>query len=440
MEIAKKQTERKKFTQITGMRGIVAALTAYLLHYNLLFGTGPDMGAVISPVLGTIAKYWFYASYPFFWLSGFLMFYVYERRLAAGELTFKRYMLPKIKKLYPIMIVTALLVFGLEWAGKLAFGYFPLHADGGELRYSPLSLLMSLLGLQSGFMSDGDAMVVNGPSWFISILLVCYVIYYFVAAHVKKERARTAIYAGMLLLGVAILLHPLNVPFLYFCNGRGYFGFFFGVLTAKYTLKYTLTNPEGSLARSAFDVVCPDGYTLTDSKSPLARSAFDVVCPDGYALQDLKSPLARSASNMGGPAGDTMSDAKRPFPQSVLNRGCLVAILVFVAGVLALYFRLPVNLEVWVDGVLWVPVLYLLINGRVLCRFCAQKPVVWLGTIAMPIFLCDIPTKLLIRMTDLGFGLNLDYSRPWIWAGHIVLSLFVAWIFHLVFEKGKAVK
>lgn len=370
MGTAKKQAERKNFTQITGMRGIVAALTAYLLHYNLLFGTGPDMGSVIDPVLGTIAKYWFYASFPFFWLSGFLMFYAYEERIASGQLTFKRYMLPKIKKLYPIMIVTALLVFGLEWAGKFVFGYFPLHADGGELRYSPLSLLLSLLGLQSGFVSDGDAMAVNGPSWFTSILLVCYVIYYFIAAFVKKDRTRTAIYVAMLLLGVALLVRPLNLPLLYFCNGRGYFGFFFGVLTAKYTL----------------------------------------------------------------------SDAKRPLARSALNRGCLAAIFILAVGVLALYFNLPVNLEIWVDGVLWVPALYLTIYGRVLCRFCSQKTIVWLGTIAMPIFLCDIPTKLLIRMTDLGLGLNLDYSRPWIWAGHIVLSLFVAWMFHLIFEKGKTVK
>ncbi len=392
MGIAKRQIERKNFTQITGMRGIVAALTAYLLHYNILFGTAPDMGTVMEPILGTIAKYWFYASYPFFWLSGFLMFYVYEERLTLGRLTFKRYMLPKIKKLYPIMMVTALLVFVLEWAGRLAFGYFPLHADGGELRYSLASLLLSLLGLQTGFVSDGDAMAVNGPSWFTSVLLVCYVIYYFIAAHVKKERTRMAIYAGMLLLGVGLLLHPLNMPLLYFCNGRGYFGFFFGVLTAK----YTLTNPEGSLSRSASDAGCPDGYTLTDSQRSLSRSALD--------------------------------------------RGCLAAILILAAGVLALCFHLPVNLEIWVDGMLWVPVLYLLIYGRVLCKICARKPIVWLGTIAMPIFLCDIPTKLLIRMVDLGFGLDLDYSRPWVWAGHILLSLFVAWVFHLIFEKGKPIK
>ena len=44
---------------------------------------------------------------------------------------------------------------------------------------------------------------------------------------------------------------------------------------------YTLTNPEGSLARSASDGGCPDGYTLTDSESPLARSAPDTVCPEG---------------------------------------------------------------------------------------------------------------------------------------------------------------
>ncbi len=364
MEISQTKTNRKKFTQITGMRGIVAVLTAYLLHYNLLFGTGADLGGILTPVLGTVAKYWFYASYPFFWLSGFLMYYVYEDRLAAHELTFKQYMLPKIKKLFPIMIVTAVLVFLLEWAGKFAFGEFPLHADGGDLRYSPLSLLLSCLGLQSGFLSDGDAMAVNGPSWFTSILLICYVLYYLIATYVKRERVRNLIYMGMLVLGILLLLHPFEFPFLYFCSGRGYFGFFLGVRMAK----ITLPDKEGESSRGA---------------------------------------------------------------------GLAVSLVVLAAGILALYLELPVHTEVWVNGVIWVPVLYLTIYGRVLCRFCSLKPVVWLGSMAMPIFLCDIPTKLVIRMADIGLGLSLDYSRPWVWIGHIALSLAVAWMFHLVFERGR---
>jgi peptidoglycan/LPS O-acetylase OafA/YrhL len=113
---------------------------------------------------------------------------------------------------------------------------------------------------------------------------------------------------------------------------------------------------------------------------------------------------------------------------------------VLAAGILALYFELPVNVEVWVNGVIWVPALYLTIYGRVLRRFCSLKPVVWLGGMAMPIFLCDIPTKLVIRMADIGLGLSLDYSRPWVWLGHIALSLLVAWVFHLIFEKGSRQK
>ncbi len=390
MESSQTRTNRKNFTQIAGMRGIVASLTAYLLHYNLLFGTGADLGEFFTPALGTIAKYWFYASYPFFWLSGFLMFYVYEKRLSAHELTFKRYMLPKVKKLFPIMIVTAVLVFVLEWAGKLVFGEFPLHADGGDLRYSPLSLFLSCVGLQCGFLSDGDAMAVNGPSWFTSVLLVCYVLYYLIATHVRRERVRNLIYGGMVVLGILLLLHPLEFPFLYFCNGRGYFGFFLGVLMAKITL--------------------PNAGNLPASKEQEAGSIPEEALPDKDALSE-----------------------KRVV-------GLIVSVVVLAAGILALYFELPVNVEVWVNGVIWVPALYLTIYGRVLRRFCSLKPVVWLGGMAMPIFLCDIPTKLVIRMADIGLGLSLDYSRPWVWLGHIALSLLVAWVFHLIFEKGSRQK
>lgn len=49
----------------------------------------------------------------------------------------------------------------------------------------------------------------------------------------EKESVKNACYIGMMVLGLLLMMHPLQLPLLYSTNGRGYFSFFAGIMLAQ---------------------------------------------------------------------------------------------------------------------------------------------------------------------------------------------------------------
>ena len=98
------------------------------------------------------------------------------------------------------MMTAALITWGLQKLGHIIYGVYVLHPDGAEVRNSMWALFVSVLGLQSGWFSDNDTLAVNGPSWFVSIFFICYVIYYLLTRYVKKESVKNVCYIGMMVL------------------------------------------------------------------------------------------------------------------------------------------------------------------------------------------------------------------------------------------------
>lgn len=229
--------EQKRQNEITGLRGLSACVIAYIFHYTELFHTMPQAGIVQEAVMGFLARYGVYMSEVFFMLSGFLLYHTYHDRIAEHKISLGNFMIPKMKKIYPMMIVTAIVTWLLQKVGYGIYGSYLLHADGGAIRNSFKALLVSVLGLQSGWISDNDVLAVNGPSWFISILFLCYAIYYLVTYGIKKPWQQNVCYGGMAILGIVLMIHPLGLPLLYLTNGRGYFSFFAGVLLAQVVMR-----------------------------------------------------------------------------------------------------------------------------------------------------------------------------------------------------------
>jgi len=220
-----------KIDQITGLRGVVAFLIAYALHWVLLFQAGPDLySPFLTGLFSASMLLIVYSPNVFFVLSGYLIHQSYNNRIAKGEISFGRYILPKIRKIYPLVIVTMLVTWGLQNLSLLKWGYYPLHADGGEVRNSVQSLILSILGMQSGYISDNDYCSVNGPAWFVSILFLCYVIYFLITKLFKNKCIQNVVYSVFVILGIYILCTIPNMPLLYSVNGRGYYSFFAGVL------------------------------------------------------------------------------------------------------------------------------------------------------------------------------------------------------------------
>lgn len=122
-------------------------------------------------------------------------------------------------------MASALVTWLLQKVGYAIYGVYILHSDGAGVRNSLKALLVSLLGLQTGWISDNDTLAVNGPSWFVSVFFVCYAIYYLLTRYVRGRLWQNVSYMGMMALGIFLMIHPLGLPLLYCTSGRGYFSF-----------------------------------------------------------------------------------------------------------------------------------------------------------------------------------------------------------------------
>lgn len=249
--------KREKLQGIQGLRGVVAFVIAYVFHYGLIFQVQPVHTPILSFLYRKIGYYGLASSIVFFLLSGFLTMRSYEQRIAGGGVSLKEYMVPKIIRLYPVVIVTALAEMLLEWIGKWQLGQWPLHGDGGAVRYSLFSLILNMLGFQAGWISDGDTYAVNGPSWFVSILFICYLLFYLLTRLIRRDGPRRCVIAAVAVAGAFCIALQPDIPLLYFCNGRGYLGFFGGALI------YVATERLSERGKQAGIVVSLAGMVLS---------------------------------------------------------------------------------------------------------------------------------------------------------------------------------
>lgn len=149
---------QKRRNEITGLRGLSACAIAYIFHYTELFHTMPERFPIQAAVMGFLARYGVCMSEIFFMLSGLLLYWSYQKRLSEGELRLGSFILPKMKKIYPMMMASALVTWLLQKVGYAIYGVYILHPDGAGVRNSLKALLVSLLGLQTGWISDNDTL------------------------------------------------------------------------------------------------------------------------------------------------------------------------------------------------------------------------------------------------------------------------------------------
>lgn len=80
--------------------------------------------------------------------------------------------------------------------------------------------------------------MVNNPTWYISVLLLCYIVFYLLTYLGKRwQIPHTYLFVFMVLLGCGAQTYGLNLPFLNGSSCRGYYAFFFGVLPAEWLEK-----------------------------------------------------------------------------------------------------------------------------------------------------------------------------------------------------------
>ena len=162
----------------------------------------------------------------FFLLSGFFAWH-YVKKIQDG-LSFRQFFGKTWLRFAPF------LVLGAFASGLLHIVYQKLfYAPFMDTSVSLWNILKAALGIHSGWMFAPQEPI-NGHTWYISVLLLCYVILWcLVRISQRKNISPCLLFAGMTVLGIFLWETKCGLPFLYKDNARGYMSFFFGLLMAQ---------------------------------------------------------------------------------------------------------------------------------------------------------------------------------------------------------------
>lgn len=208
---------KMRFELFDGIRGI-AALFVLMRHTSTLWGVRPYHSYLAVDV--------------FFVMSGFVIAYMYDSRLASAELSLKRFATLRLVRLYPIFLLSVG-VAALLFIARL----YAQHELTPAVWSNALSVIaLSLVFLPSHFQSDTSLFPLNGPYWSLFFELVVNFIY----AALRRRLTRglhlaILLVAAVVLAGAAFAGGNLDLGFEWTAVSltaglaRSVFGFFAGV-------------------------------------------------------------------------------------------------------------------------------------------------------------------------------------------------------------------
>lgn len=201
----------------------VFAITIILFHHYQQ-GTG----AVFKYV-----NFWdgkFYCGYfveLFFIISGYFCIR-YVQKIEMG-LNFKKYLIKKIQRLLPLL--------ALSVCTEAFMLYCYNRHEGLELGLDLWQIFLNSIGVQIWGLTN--TVTINGPTWYLSVLLLCYIIFYLLVYWARRIKVPYSyLYIILIFIGIAIETYNVSVPFLNGSIARGYMAFFTGVLLAQYLEKF----------------------------------------------------------------------------------------------------------------------------------------------------------------------------------------------------------
>lgn len=174
----------------------------------------------------------------FFIISGYLM-YRYSDVIFRGEITLSSWVYKRAKRLLPLVAVSAVVYEAILFVYWVRTGTF--FASLGKL--SGWDVIITGLGLQAGGVFSNAG--INNPTWYISVLLICYVVFYLITRFAKITKCRPCyLYIAMVIFGLGIIKTGIDGPFMNAYAARGYRSFFYGLLVAQFVQCCGITRKE----------------------------------------------------------------------------------------------------------------------------------------------------------------------------------------------------
>lgn len=200
---------RARLGALDGLRGLAAACVAFLYHPQALFAPSALADAP-RPLLWFHAWGWTMVDL-FFLISGYIFAHVYLTENALNRGRLGAFAAARVARLYPLHLLTLLACAAL------------FHADPAN---TPLAFVANLLMLQAFMEPVGSTF--NGPSWSVSVEMVCYVLFALAAVGGRRTlRWVTALAIAGALLHLVLQGRP-GGPWVGDGLPRGLLGFFMG--------------------------------------------------------------------------------------------------------------------------------------------------------------------------------------------------------------------
>lgn len=205
---------QNRFVGIDGLKALFC-ISLVFYHINGVFHSA------FNALLWPIYQYGgYFGNYIFFMISGFLMAYSYKERVISQKITFFQYISKHVYKWLPMYLLSNIVMI-----------FYLCFKDISQI-FNIKKLLTTALILPSGWFSQDTPY--NQPLWFITVLMVCYILYYVVG---KLSRRFSAIYLPLCIFlvfwGMILERKEWDIPFHYRICGEGYMNFFLGVILAE---------------------------------------------------------------------------------------------------------------------------------------------------------------------------------------------------------------
>jgi len=182
-EIERKAGPVRYLSLVDGVRGI-AALAILLYHYVHFFMSGPNRRAEdgVTQMFPGYDWLWVFYDYGYlavqvFWLiSGFVFAQVYY----GGKASTRSFVVNRFARLYPLHLLTLLVVAALQFAAVQHFGYSLLYAN------YDLPHFIEQLFMASDWLREDGGYSFNGPIWSVSVEIVIYALFWISRGRVMR--------------------------------------------------------------------------------------------------------------------------------------------------------------------------------------------------------------------------------------------------------------
>lgn len=196
------QSSQPRYDILDGLRGVAAMLVIWY-HFFEGFATSPT---------DQMMNHGYLAVDFFFVLSGFVIGYAYDKRWQSGNMTAGRFMLRRVIRLHPMVVLSVVL-------GAVAY----LLQGSVKWDGTPVSLSMVVLALCMGLLlipvlpgagaevrGNGEMFPLNGPSWSLFYEYIGSILYAFVLHRLGRKS-----------LGAVVAISAVGLAACAICNMSG---------------------------------------------------------------------------------------------------------------------------------------------------------------------------------------------------------------------------